>query len=287
MTPENEGTAPVAPSAPDTPASNPAPADEPRDLNAPQAPEPGVPEPEDHEEIEYEGAKYRVPKPLKDGFLMQRDYTRKTQEVAATRKALDEQKATLEQQAKSYAEHRQELGQLAAAEAQLSQYGNVDWQTYFDQDPIEAQKAWVHHEQLKDFKGNLEAKLKTKEQERATAAQQDIVKRQQETAAYAQQNIKGWTPELDAQIEQFATETLGFTREELLQLVNPKTYRALHGAWLHAQTSKQQQAAAPAAAAAQPLQMVATRSSPGAKKPLAQVDDMEEYARRRRAGERG
>ena len=282
---ENEGTAPAAPSAPAPPASAPAPAEEPRDLNAPPQPDAEVAEPDDHEEIEYEGAKYRVPKPLKDGFLMQRDYTRKTQEVAATRKSLEERQATLEQQAKAATEHRQELGQLAMADAQLSQYGNVDWQTYFDQDPIEAQKAWVHYDQLKDFKSNLEGRLATKDKERATAAQQETVKRLQETAAYAQQHIKGWTPELDAQIEQYATETFGFTRQELLQLVNPKTYRALHQAWLYAQTSKPQQAAAPAAA--QPLQMVATRSSPGAKKPLAQVDDMEEYARRRRAGEKG
>jgi hypothetical protein len=51
-----------------------------------QQPEPAAPL-DDFEEIEYgEGQKYAVPKALKGAFLMQADYTRKTQELAEQRR---------------------------------------------------------------------------------------------------------------------------------------------------------------------------------------------------------
>ena len=48
-------------------------------------------------ETEIDGVKYTIPAALKDSFLMQGDYTRKTQELAAERKALDEAKVRVQQ----------------------------------------------------------------------------------------------------------------------------------------------------------------------------------------------
>ena len=47
--------------------------------------------PPELEEVEHEGKKYQIPKPLKGALLMQADYTRKTQEVAEQRRAVEEQ----------------------------------------------------------------------------------------------------------------------------------------------------------------------------------------------------
>src|SRR5262249_26454182 len=44
----------------------------------------------DHVDIDWEdGQKYRVPKALRDGFLRQADYTRKTQDVASQRRQVE------------------------------------------------------------------------------------------------------------------------------------------------------------------------------------------------------
>ena len=44
---------------------------------------------EEAEEVDFEGKKYLVAKELKDALLRQSDYTRKTQEVAETRKQIE------------------------------------------------------------------------------------------------------------------------------------------------------------------------------------------------------
>lgn len=297
MTIGNEGTESAVQSDPRAKPEEgtPAPApEEPRDLNAPQPAETEDAVEEEYDELEHEGIKFTAPKSgaqkLREGWLRQADYTRKTQEVAEQRKALESEKQTLEQQAKGYTEYRKELGQLAAAEAQLEQYAQADWDTWEQQDPNAAQRGWRHYQQLKDFKSNLEATLETKAQERTATAQQETAKRAAETAQWAQQNIKGWTPQLDQELERYAVEDLGYTRDELVQLISPKNYRLLHRDWLEAKSSKPQPTDAPKPSVPAPVAMdrVATRSSPGAKRPLTDSNlSMDEYVRRRRAGEKG
>ena len=53
---------------------------------------------DDLEEFEWNGRKVKGPKGLKEGLMMQADYTRKTQEVANTRKELEARAQRLEQQ---------------------------------------------------------------------------------------------------------------------------------------------------------------------------------------------
>src|SRR5687767_11611432 len=45
---------------------------------------------EELDELEWDGKKFTAPKGAKDGFLMHADYTKKTQEVAQTRKELED-----------------------------------------------------------------------------------------------------------------------------------------------------------------------------------------------------
>lgn len=291
MPPEVEGITTAAPSEPATPA--PAPADEPVNLQAPQTPETGEAVEEEFEELEYDDVKFTAPKSkaqkLREALLRQDDYTRKTQGVAADRKALETERQTLEQQAKAVVEHRQELGQLAAVEAQIAQFETYDWDAWELQDPAAAARGWRQYQQSKEYKAGLEQKIAGREQERTQRQTEATQQRLRETRDYAQKNIKGWTPELDSQIERHAIEDLGYTRDELVQLVNPKTYRTLHRSWMLSETSRQQQAdAKPTTPAIQPLATVATRSSPGAKKALTDPTlPMAEYARRRAAGEKG
>jgi hypothetical protein len=47
------------------------------------------------EEVEYEGELYQVPPKLKEAIIRQSDYTKKTQEVAETRKLIEHQQSQL------------------------------------------------------------------------------------------------------------------------------------------------------------------------------------------------
>jgi hypothetical protein len=59
-------------------------------------------EDDDGEEVEWEGNQYRLPKGIKDALLRQADYTRKTQEVAETRREAEAAKVAVYQQAQLF-----------------------------------------------------------------------------------------------------------------------------------------------------------------------------------------
>ena len=67
------------------------------------------------EEIEHDGKKHKVPKELKDSFLRQQDYTRKTQEVAEARKTVET----------SWREAQQTTQQLVQAQNALVQFAQA------------------------------------------------------------------------------------------------------------------------------------------------------------------
>jgi hypothetical protein len=48
------------------------------------------------EEIDFNGEKHRIPKALKGAFLMQADYTRKTQEIAERGRSLEDRETALQ-----------------------------------------------------------------------------------------------------------------------------------------------------------------------------------------------
>src|SRR3954468_9858746 len=88
---------------------------------------------EDLEDIELEGKQYRVPKDLKDGYLRQADYTRKTQEVAEQRKAVEEREKAFQDQARLHQEHIKDVAKLVTLDEQIEKYQKYDWNTAFAQ----------------------------------------------------------------------------------------------------------------------------------------------------------
>ena len=105
--------------------------------NQDEAPEPEAEDDDDDEwqEIEWKGKQIKVPK---GAAMMQADYTRKTQELAEQRKAVE---ATLTQATEVSQAERQLEGQFTALQQTISSYEDIDWQTWVEQDPVAAQKA--------------------------------------------------------------------------------------------------------------------------------------------------
>ncbi len=255
----------------------------------------GQPE-DDAEDVDYEGAKYRVPKVLKDALLRQADYTRKTQELADQRRHVEQHVQSLSQQAElqqATLEHRVNLG---IVEHQLEQFRNTDWKAYraeYGVDAAEdAKDKWQQyreaHAELKAAIANAQTDLgQISERSRANAiAQADQV---------LSREIEGWSPQFVQDLAGYVATEFGITPQELQDsAINPdgtadtrtfKVLARLHKAetelaTLKAQNTKAQQAAKQAAVT--PAKAVGQRAG-GYKPGLDDSLPMDEWVRRRNA----
>ena len=205
----------------------------------------GAETPDDEsEEVEHEGRKYVIPKALKSALMMQADYTRKTQEVAETRRALEAQQAQIQQQAQTQREYLQDAAKIVALNEQIQQFDQVDWNTLNEQDPVKAQQLWINYSRLKDARNDALGQLQQKEQQRALQAQQEAAKRLEESNAALSREIKGWGPELAGKLRDFAVGKLGFTAQEMGQVTDARIVKLLHRAYLGDQLVSKQVAGA-------------------------------------------
>lgn len=241
-----------------------------------------LPELEDAE-IEFNGKQYKIHPDLKDGFLMRSDYTKKSMEVAELRKAAEAQQA---EAAKAYQTSQEVLearSVMIGLEGQLQQYENVNWQQLEAEDPISAMSHWRNYQQLKEQRGQVAQYLDKTQHELSEQAAQETDKRLRETRAFAEKELKGWTPELDNKITEFAVKDLGLSLDSLRASYTPQIYKTLYLAHLgHLALQKQATAPKPSAPAAQPLSKVSARANP----PLAGLDDRlssDEWLKRRNA----
>lgn len=236
---------------------------------------------EELEEVEWEGKTLKLPKGVKSGLMMQADYTRKTQEVAEERRALESQKAEINQLRESSEALLEQRANIAAAKAQLERYEKLDWDALQQQDFQGAQTEWMRYQRLQKAHDQAVDELKTKEGELAAETQRERAKRIEEGYAQLPKIIEGWSPKLEAEIADFA-KSEGIAPQELAEAVaEPRNIKLLHLAMLGAKALKSQQAAQKAqkAAAVQPAAKVAGNGAP----PTRLRDDIstDEWMRRR------
>lgn len=233
-------------------------------------------------EIEINGKRYQVPAEIKDGFLMDKDYRQKTQSLAEERRQVEARAAEIDQIRNVAQEELNARAHLIGINQRLEQYAQVNWNAWGDEDPVAAQKGWIEYQQLERQAGQIGQFLQTAEAKRTENAQQETAKRLQETRDFAEKNIPGWTPEIDAQVTDFAVKELGFPVETLIGAYSPPVYKTLHLAWIGAQTMKaataKPSAARPQQPKIKPLNTISARSGAGPRDP-AKIDDMDDYAR--------
>lgn len=269
--PEVEAEGPIDPGAVEQPENLEALADVEDSQPEPQ------PEPDDFEEFEWEGKAIRAPKGLKDGVLMHADYTRKTQEVAATRKELEERAERIQQQAKATEEELSHRATLHHIDSELKRFEGFDWQQYQAarlQDPLAADEAWNYVQHLRAQRNEAAGAISQAEQTRHATAQQETAKRLQETETFARS--KGWNAETDKQVIEFALSK-GANPKELQAMMSPLVYETLYLARLGEQTLKKGMLAPKPGPQPAPLTVVGAKANPPARKSLADMS-MDEYA---------
>lgn len=241
---------------------------------------------EEFDEIEFDGEKYSVPKKLKNGFLMQQDYTKKTQTVAEERKAIEAQRESIAKEREVSQAHIRDVGKVYQINDQIAELEKTDWPKLEQENFFEAQAQFRKLSLLKDERANLVATIQGNEQKRSQEAQQSFAKRYAETNDTLAKDIKGWNQETANKLRDFA-QANGASDEDIRTLaVNAPLVKLLHKAWLGDELLKKQLTAAKTVepkVEAKPLTKV---SGQGAKPAVNLADaDMETYiAERKKQG---
>ena len=238
---------------------------------------PDADETEEQLEIERDGKIAKIPAWLKPELMMQADYTRKTQELADARRALEAERAT--SQHASDAELSAQAN-LSLIEGQIAHFNKVDWNAWHDSDPFEAQKAFAQFQLLKDARQQTEHYLGHIRQERTFREQQDLARRLEDGAAELARDIKDWSPQTAAKLLDFGQRHYGFSQDDLDGIDDPRLVKVLHAAfqWEEHQNKQRQAQRHAAAQTARPAAKV------GGASPKPGLDDRlsaDEWLRRR------
>lgn len=164
------------------------------------------------------------------------DYTKKTQEVAEQRKALEEYAQTIQVQEQKFNEALQlnqalisEVAQLTNIDNQLAQFNDVNWQELSDNDFVEAQKLFFTYNQLQQQRANLAQDLGQKQQQLQAQQAQSVQERVAKGKEILAKEIPNWSRETSQAIITTGKE-YGFTDDELGMIVDPRHVKVLHDA---------------------------------------------------------
>jgi hypothetical protein len=182
------------------------------------------------------GKTYRVPPQVKDGLMMKADYTRKTMELADSRKAIEAREAQAARLSESQAAFTQEIAQLGALQARLQPFEQVaDWPTYLRQAAMQgpemgarAQADYAEFQALQRQHDQFAYQLSQRVQQRAADAQREDAKLIETGRAELAKAIKGYSPATLDKLTAFA-EPFGYSSEEIRQAeADPRAIRVLH-----------------------------------------------------------
>lgn len=253
--------------------------------------DPSQPPVDDTEEIEYEGAKHKIPKALKGAFLFQADYTRKTQEVAQQRTELQERSRTLQQQAETQQAFIKEIAKVEALNDAIAQYENLNWNELRRQDAATTDQLWFQYQQTMVARGKAVAELQQKQTERSQTAAQEAKRLSEESEAALQREIPGWSIDTRGKVTEFLSREFGVSPREAETVTNPVLWKLAHRAYLGDQAIKQAAKAAAAAKTAAAAEGVKPVPQVGSNARSTAIDlgspasdrlDADEWVRRRR-----
>lgn len=196
-------------------------------------------EPDDNEEVEWDGEVYAMPKKIKEALLRQQDYTKKTQEVAEQRKAVEERAEMLSQQEQLMAVALPKVVELKTIDDRLNQFKQLDWSALVESDPVQATKLNIAYQQLQQQRQEVMAEVGQMQNQHRELTE----KQRQQTLKAGMEQVKKAIPNFNAELARSIAETTkgyGFSQKEIDQLADPRFVLALHDAhqWRKLQASK-------------------------------------------------
>ena len=206
--------------------------------DAPSQDEPG----DDGFEVEVDGQTHVLPGALKGAFLRQADYTRKTQELAAQRRALEAERAAVAAHLEAAHGSLSDRAHLAALDRQLAAFDEVDWHALGQADPAHAEALWAQCQHTAAVRGHYATQVAHRAREDRLRAAQEAQARMAEAGRILQREIEGWSPDVAAKLVDYA-RTHGVTLDELAAADDPRVWKILHRAWRADQAGQRDEAA--------------------------------------------
>jgi hypothetical protein len=202
-----------------------------------------VPETPDAEYADVEddtGQAVKVPAKLKDAFLRQQDYSRKTAEVARMREAADDRILYAEAREKLVTEIFGEVAEMRSLQAQMQQLQSIDLGALYNVDAGQALRVRDQRDAIKERLSQLQQTIQYKAQG-AEAAKQQHSSKQWELAQRGFLDSVGKITETENVEMAQAAHKLGFGQSDLQgRLADSRVLQAIHLAakYLKLQDSK-------------------------------------------------
>jgi len=173
-------------------------------------------------------------KALREGYMRQQDYQRKTAEVARQRDEVGEKtRQAIDGERTQYMQQLQQL-EAALIDSVAPELKNVDWNHLSTNDPFEYVKLRNRADQVSQALTNIrskQAEVKTKiEADQRQALQQAA----QKTWATLESDIPGWNESLYKTLMS-SGESVGYKQEEVASWVDARAIKLLHKAHLYDQ----------------------------------------------------
>lgn len=170
-------------------------------------------------EVKHGDKTYKVPKDIQSALLFQSDYSRKTEELAKQRQALEDQQT---QQRERSEQNLRARGYLAHLDAQIDAYKKADWdaaRTYDKENGTDLVATWRDEQQsLREKRDEIKGLLDEEEKKSQSERQASVAKRIEEARAVYDRKIPGWSREKDPvslQVMETAHKTFGYSLAEL------------------------------------------------------------------------
>jgi len=222
-------------------------------------------------DVNYDGKDYSVPPELKDALMRQSDYTRKMQDVSGKRKELEAATQTLQRDAELHQTHLDEVATIKAIDQQLQAFEAVDWETAYNDDPVEAMKLDRQQRGLQDNKQQALARFQENQREAFELQRGEHAKLLEKGQTVLEADIPGWNAEMVEKTRKYALKA-GLSETEASRVINPVHVKLIHKARLYDELVAKQ-AAKPKPAPAQPAAKVKGARQGGSKDPEKMTAD--------------
>lgn len=181
-------------------------------------------------ELELDGEVHALPAALKGAFLRHADYTRKTQELAEHRRALEAEREAFGREASEVRGATRDRMRLAALDEQIAEFEGVDWEAYAAEDPESARGLWGRFQAMAEAREQLAYAVSHADEREQLRAARAAAEAMSATGAKLREQIDGWSPEVAAKLVEYG-QAFGVTVEELAQMADPRLWKLLHKAW--------------------------------------------------------